>query len=134
MRRLPFQAFLSHDVYSAAKSVLFHLTEPLDEKKIRMLAFHKNKNVRAFPFSGALYITSVAQAPGNAKETYQMRLAALSSKKQKTKTKTKGKHKTEKNKTRKKTRNKTKINKRINETQKNEKRNTKNTKNENKKK
>jgi len=33
MRRLPFQAFLSHDVYSAAKSVLFHLTEPLDEKK-----------------------------------------------------------------------------------------------------
>ena len=32
MRRLPFQAFVSHDVYSAAKSVLFHLTEPLDEK------------------------------------------------------------------------------------------------------
>ena len=54
MRRLPFQAFLSHDVYSAAKSVLFHLTQPLDEKKIRMLACHKNKNVRTFPFSGAL--------------------------------------------------------------------------------
>jgi len=70
MRRLLFQAFLSHDVYNAAKSMLFQLTEPLDEKKIHMLAFHRNKNVRAFPFSGALYITNVAQALGNAKETY----------------------------------------------------------------
>jgi len=33
MRRLPFQAFLSRGVYSSAKSVLNHLTEPLDETK-----------------------------------------------------------------------------------------------------
>jgi len=51
MRRLPFQVFWSHDVYNAAKSVLFHLTEPLDEKKICMLAFHKNKNIWYYLFS-----------------------------------------------------------------------------------
>jgi len=45
MRRLPFQAFLSHDVYNVAKPVLFHLTEPLDEKKKHMRTCHKNKNV-----------------------------------------------------------------------------------------
>jgi len=64
--------------------------------KKNMLAFHKNKNVHAFPFSGALNITTVAQAQGDAKENCPMRFAALSSKKQKTKTKKKGKHTNEK--------------------------------------
>jgi len=43
MRRLPFQVFWSHDVYNAAKSVLFHLTEPLDEKKYACLHFIRIK-------------------------------------------------------------------------------------------
>jgi len=40
MRRLSFEAFLLHDVYNAAKSMLFHFTELLDEKKINNSHFH----------------------------------------------------------------------------------------------